>query len=981
MQLKKLALSVAAITALGGLGAAQAWTKHEEQIIVHPFQWTYDMIADECENVLGPNGFDGVQISQPAEHVDKTDAWWAVYQPVNFNNFTTMTGNEQQLRSMIKRCNAAGVRVYADAVFNQRGSYGNRGLGGSYFNAGSKQYPDLSWSDFNEASCPEVNYHDKWSVYHCALSGMPDLNVEKPEVQDKVANYLKNLMSMGVYGFRIDASKHMQPEGISAILQKAGNPLAYMEVIGAQGEAVQPGDYTSIPNSVVTEFKYCPTMQYNIGNPRNLLNMADNWFDVGSDGSETFVLNHDNERCSAGTCYLNYKNDPDHYSIAQSFLVAWPQGKIRQVYSGYQFDNHDQAGPIGSPACEGGWNCEHRIPVIMNAVGFARATRGQGVSYKGSSDDGQVIWFTRGNKGFYVMNAGKQPITWTFDTHMPDGQYCEILQQPEKCAGQQITVRNGKAEIMVYDHSAAAICIDDSGKGFCGGTPVIVDVCTTDPTSEACYCKQNPNASQCYVKKHEELYFAGTTNGWKFDALNFKDGYWTIPLQLTGQGDSNGTQRFKITTKANWKDQIFGAGSGNTLCSNEVNCPDVVISQQGSYTLKVNDSDMTWELVAGEISNTEPVASFTSNANGLTATFENLSYDDDGDSLTYNWSFGDNTGSVDKNPTHTYAEAGTYVVSLTVNDGQATNTKQVNVTVVDNGDKNCEPKLAALYYAGVTNNWTHDAMAYDYNTCKWTIALNLTGAGDSAGAQRFKVTTKPNWSGDVYGTAGGNKLCKDQARCGDVKISQVGEYVLAVDDSEMSWTLTENSGNHAPVAKFDVVKDQLNVTVTNKSTDADGDELTYTWDFGDGSYAEGSAATHEYSSAGEYTITLTVSDGQATDTATSNVKVTNVYIAPTRDAMFYAGTTNKWGHDAMKYNSSTGDWEIHLNLTGAGDNNGAQRFKVTSTANWSGTVWGDAGGNSLCSNQANCGDVFIGEVGSYILKVNDKNLTWVLEAE
>ena len=124
MQFRKLALSVAAVTALGAFSSANAYTTHEEQIIVHPFQWTYDMIADECEEVLGPKGFDGVQISQPAEHIDRRDVWWAVYQPVNFNNFTTMTGNEQQLRNMIKRCNAAGVRVYADAVFNQRGNAG-----------------------------------------------------------------------------------------------------------------------------------------------------------------------------------------------------------------------------------------------------------------------------------------------------------------------------------------------------------------------------------------------------------------------------------------------------------------------------------------------------------------------------------------------------------------------------------------------------------------------------------------------------------------------------------------------------------------------------------------------------------------------------------------------------------------------------------------------------------------------------------------
>ena len=878
MQFKKLALSIAAITTLGACGSVSAYTSHEEQIIVHPFQWTYDMIADECEQVLGPNGFDGVQISQPAEHISKKDVWWAVYQPVNFKNFTTMTGNEEQLRSMIKRCNAAGVRVYADAVFNQRASdyFTHYGLGGSYFDSGKMQYPDLGPQDFNNNNC-SPNYGDKWSVYNCALDGMPDLNVLNPGTQDVVANYLKTLMSMGVYGFRIDAAKHMQPEGINAILAKAGNPFSYMEVIGASGEAVQPGDYTSIPNTVVTEFKYCPTMQHNIDNPKVLLDMNDGWFDVYSDGAETFVNNHDNERGSAGTTYLNYKHPK--YSIAQSFLVAWPYGKVRQVYSGYQFTDHDPAGPIGADRCQGGWNCDHRVSVVLNAVGFARATRGYGVSYKGASDDGKVIWFTRGDKGFYVMNSGESPITWTFDTHMPDGEYCEILQQPEKCGGQKINVKNGRAEIMVYDKSAAAICIDDSGNGFCGGM-------VPPPVP----CEQTGTCVD------PELYFVGTTNGWKHEKMTYANGVWKIQVQLTGQGDASGPQRFKLTSTPDWKNDIWGDGGNGALCKNEVKCPDIVTDKQGAYTLVVTRNGMNWELVS-EYANHKPVASFTSSANGRTATFTNSSSDEDGDNLSYQWSFGDGETSTDANPVHEYAKDGVYNVTLIADDGQEKDEKTVQVTVEEPG---CTPNIDALYFAGTANGWTHDAMTFDTNLCKWTIDLNLTGEGDSNGAQRFKVTSAPNWNGKVYGSQNGSTLCDDQSKCGDIQISQKGNYKLAVDDQNMTWSFTSNG---------------------------------------------------------------------------------TVYIAPTRDAMYYAGTTNKWTHQKMSYNSQTGDWEITLELTGAGDSNGAQRFKVTSSSNWSGTVWGDAGGNSLCSNQASCGDVFIGEIGTYVLKVNDKSLTWVLDAK
>ena len=111
---------------------ANAANFESEMVIIHPFQWTYDNIAKECTEYLGPAGFDGVQISQPAEHKRVEGVWWAVYQPVNYKNFTTMTGNEEQLKAMIKTCNDAGVKVFADAVFNQKATDGV-GWGGSTF--------------------------------------------------------------------------------------------------------------------------------------------------------------------------------------------------------------------------------------------------------------------------------------------------------------------------------------------------------------------------------------------------------------------------------------------------------------------------------------------------------------------------------------------------------------------------------------------------------------------------------------------------------------------------------------------------------------------------------------------------------------------------------------------------------------------------------------------------------------------------------
>ncbi len=55
------------------------------------------------------------------------------------------------------------------------------------------------------------------------------------------------------------------------------------------------------------------------------------------------------------------------------------------------------------------------------------------------------------------------------------------------------------------------------------------------------------------------------------------------------------------------------------------------------------------------------------------------------------------------------------------------------------------------------------------------------------------------------------------------------------------------------------------------STDADGDQLSYTWDFGDTKAGTGRTTEHEYAAAGTRTVRLTVDDGEDRATATKEV--------------------------------------------------------------------------------------------------------------
>jgi subtilisin family serine protease len=66
------------------------------------------------------------------------------------------------------------------------------------------------------------------------------------------------------------------------------------------------------------------------------------------------------------------------------------------------------------------------------------------------------------------------------------------------------------------------------------------------------------------------------------------------------------------------------------------------------------------------------------------------------------------------------------------------------------------------------------------------------------------------------------------------------------------------------------------------SSDPDGDDLSYAWSFGDGATGTGPTPSHTYLDDGEYTVTLTVSDGSLLHSSTATAVIANV--APIVDA-------------------------------------------------------------------------------------------------
>jgi vibriolysin len=126
-----------------------------------------------------------------------------------------------------------------------------------------------------------------------------------------------------------------------------------------------------------------------------------------------------------------------------------------------------------------------------------------------------------------------------------------------------------------------------------------------------------------------------------------------------------------------------------------------------------------------------PVANFGSTTSGLTATFTDSSTDSDGTIASRAWTFGDGGTSTATSPSHTYAAAGTYSVSLTVTDnGGLTNTKTASVTVSTTPGNVLQNGVAATGLAATTGNVVNYTMAVPAGATNLKFVMS-GGTGDA----------------------------------------------------------------------------------------------------------------------------------------------------------------------------------------------------------------------------------------------------------
>jgi PKD repeat protein len=284
----------------------------------------------------------------------------------------------------------------------------------------------------------------------------------------------------------------------------------------------------------------------------------------------------------------------------------------------------------------------------------------------------------------------------------------------------------------------------------------------------------------------------------------------------------------------------------------------------GSYTatLTVTDSHgssgsatttVTVNNVAPTVSSGGPYSGTPGNAVSFQGT---ASVPDPTDTLSYLWDFGDGATSNQQSPTHSYAGAGTYNVSLTVTDSEEASTTAKTTAVIS--------AVALIVNAGPAKSGNEGA------------AIQFSGsASGGTGALTY------SWKFGDGGTAAGSLTPTHTYTTDGTYTATLTVTDAASHSSSATTTVTVN--DVAPTVNAGgpysgAVGATISFTGTASVPDPT-DTFSYSWKFGDGATSTKQSPTHSYASAGTYSVTLTVTDSEGLS-ATANTSVAISSSAP-----------------------------------------------------------------------------------------------------
>ena len=231
-----------------------------------------------------------------------------------------------------------------------------------------------------------------------------------------------------------------------------------------------------------------------------------------------------------------------------------------------------------------------------------------------------------------------------------------------------------------------------------------------------------------------------------------------------------------------------------------------------------------------------------------------------GEEITgYRWDFGDGSISTEQNPSHIYQSSGVYTVTLKVISGTATDTATRTITV--NGDPTPGSDIEAAFSASVSAG---------------PVPLEVQFTDRSSGATSWKwdfgdgTTSTVSNPVHVYSSSGTYTVTLTVSGQGGTDTTTA--KILVTGGSTGPGDTISAGFSASPI----VGRAPLEVQFNDHSSGA----TSWLWKFGDDTTSTESNPVHVYTTSGTYKVTLSVTGGGDSDTATGTILVTGGSTSP-----------------------------------------------------------------------------------------------------
>lgn len=413
-------------------------------VILHVWSWNFDEIAKNMKTIADA-GYTMIQTSPVQQCYNPEGSskkifdpnvtegnWYYYYQPTDWKIGNQIVGTREQMKVMMDSAAKYNVGVIVDVLPNHT-AFDVDAVADEFYEAVGGRDKMFHTQGLN----PVQDYNDRLQCTLWGSGALPDVNTENPDFQKYYMQFVNDLLSLGVKGFRYDTAKHIGVHSDPVDSAAGVKENDFWDV--ATGRKAVKGVQLAVPydelfvygeilqDRNVPEAEYADYMGQTASSYGHVIReMLDKESAAGRDVADwchsaapeyltTWVESHDTYCNGNESAHLT----DDQIRAGWTFLTARqngvplffsrPAGSTRQNYYG-----NNVLGARG--------NDEFFHPEVAAANHFRQAMNGEKEDIQ-VSDNGAILLVNRGKKGAAVTNFSHLSNYVDLPTGLPNGTY------------------------------------------------------------------------------------------------------------------------------------------------------------------------------------------------------------------------------------------------------------------------------------------------------------------------------------------------------------------------------------------------------------------------------------------------------------------------------------------------------------------------------------------------------------------------------